>query len=110
MAANSRSVRDTRIADGSSQFKCLKGRTRRRRMRSAYQVITDRIVKLLETGTVPWNRPWGGPEHHPRNLVSDKQYRGVNVFMLSAAGYDAPYWLTFKQALKREGCVRKCPG
>lgn len=76
-------------------------------MRSAYQVITDRIVTLLEAGTVPWHRPWGGPEHHPKNLVSGKQYRGVNVFLLSSAGYEAPYWLTFKQARDRDGCVKK---
>ncbi|MCH8147408.1 MAG: DUF1738 domain-containing protein [Planctomycetes bacterium] len=76
-------------------------------MGTAYEVITDRILKLLEAGTVPWHRPWGGDERHPRNLVSDKRYRGVNVFLLSAAGYEAPYWLTFKQARHRDGYVRK---
>lgn len=76
-------------------------------MRSVYQIITDRIVSLLEEGTVPWHRPWGGSENHPRNLVSDKPYRGVNVFLLSSAGYEAPYWITFKQARQRDGHVKK---
>lgn len=76
-------------------------------MSRAYEVITDRIIALIEAGTVPWHRPWGGPEHAPRNLASGKKYRGINVFMLSAAGYDAPYWLTFKQARDRDGHVRK---
>ncbi len=26
----------------------------------AYQVITDRVVQLLEQGTVPWRKPWSG--------------------------------------------------
>lgn len=76
-------------------------------MPNVYEVITDRILKLLEQGTVPWHRPWGGDQHHPRNLASGKKYRGVNVFLLSSAGYDSPYWLTFKQAKSREGNVGK---
>lgn len=76
-------------------------------MSRVYQLITDRIVKLLEAGTVPWRRPWGGSSHHPRNLVSDRPYRGINVFLLSAAAYEAPYWLTFKQARARGGYVKQ---
>lgn len=76
-------------------------------MARVYEIITDRILKLLEKGTVPWHRPWGGEEHQPRNLVSNKPYRGINTFMLSAAGYEPPYWLTFKQARDREGSVKK---
>ena len=65
----------------------------------SYQVITDRIVSLLEEGTVPWHKPWkGGPAGHPRSLSTGKPYRGVNVFMLHAAGYSSPHWLTFKHA------------
>ena len=88
-------------------MKCLIGLSRRLRMANVYQIITDRIVGLLEAGTVPWHRPWGGSENHPRNLVSDRPYRGVNVFLLSSAGYEAPYWLTFKQTLDRGGFVRR---
>lgn len=76
-------------------------------MRKAYEVITDRLVSLLEEGTVPWHRPWGGPESHPKNLASGRRYRGINVFMLSAAGYESPYWLTFRQAKGRDGHVKK---
>ncbi len=73
-----------------------------------YQIVTDRIVQLLEQGTVPWHKPWsGGAAGWPKNLTSGKPYRGVNVFMLHAAGFDAPWWLTFKQAKDRGGHVRK---
>ena len=76
-------------------------------MSKVYQVITDRIIGLLEKGTVPWRRPWGGPSSWPKNLVSGKRYRGVNVFLLSSAGYESPYWVTFRQAKERGGHVKK---
>jgi antirestriction protein ArdC len=74
----------------------------------AYQIMTDRIVGLLEQGVVPWRRPWkqlGGLM--PQNLKSKKAYRGVNVFWLACAGYGSPYWVTFKQAKALGGSVRK---
>ena len=72
-----------------------------------YQIVTDRIVSLLESGTVPWRKPWAGPAHEPKNLQSGKAYRGINVFLLSAVGFGSPYWVTFKQAKGRGGHVRK---
>lgn len=79
----------------------------------AYQIITDRIISLLEKGTVPWQKPWHGAERAPQNLASRKPYRGVNVFLLHAMHYMSPYWLTFKQAVDLGGNVRRgeksCP-
>lgn len=78
-----------------------------------YQVITDRVIGLLEQGTIPWQKPWAGSEQEPKNLMSRKKYRGVNVFLLHAMSYESPYWLTFKQADELGGNVRKgeksCP-
>jgi antirestriction protein ArdC len=78
-----------------------------------YQVITDRIIGLLEKGVVPWQKPWQGGEQMPRNLVSGHEYRGVNVFLLHAVNYTSPYWLTFNQARELGGHVKKgersCP-
>ena len=75
-------------------------------MSKVYQVITDRIVQLLEAGTVPWHKPWK-TEGAPKNVVSRKDYRGVNTFLLSCAEYPRPYWLTYKQATRFGGHVRK---
>jgi antirestriction protein ArdC len=79
----------------------------------AYQVITDRIVGLLEQGVVPWQKPWQGGELLPRNLTSRKPYRGVNVFLLQAMSYESPLWLTYRQAQELGGNVRRgekaCP-
>ncbi len=39
-----------------------------------YQVITDRILTLLEQGTVPWHQPWDSVTGLPRNLFSQRRY------------------------------------
>lgn len=79
----------------------------------AYDRITERIVTLLEQGTVPWHKPWKAKTGWPRNYVSQKQYRGINVFLLHAMSYESPCWLTFRQASQLGGCVRQgekaCP-
>ncbi len=79
----------------------------------AYQVITDRIIGQLEKGVVPWQKPWRGGEQMPRNLISGREYRGVNVFLLHAMSYESPHWLTYKQAAELGGHVKKgeraCP-
>jgi antirestriction protein ArdC len=78
-----------------------------------YDRITDRITALLEQGTVPWHKPWKARTGLPRNLVSQKSYRGINVFLLIAMSYESPLWLTFRQASQLGGSVRKgekaCP-
>jgi antirestriction protein ArdC len=72
-----------------------------------YEVITDRILALLEKGTVPWHKPWDSATGLPRNLVSQRSYRGINVWLLTAMGYASPFWATFHQVKAAGGCVRK---
>jgi antirestriction protein ArdC len=73
-----------------------------------YQDVTDRIVAQLEAGTIPWRRPWRCVDGSiPRNLVSGKPYRGINLLLLSMTPYASPYWVTFKQAQSKGGRVRK---
>lgn len=80
---------------------------------SVYEIITERIISLLESGTVPWRRPWRTQTHCPKNLLSGKPYRGINVFLLHCLGYQSPYFVTYNQAKQRGGQVRKgekgCP-
>ncbi len=71
-----------------------------------YAIVTEKIINLLETGIVPWRRPWTSTGL-PHNLVSKKPYRGVNVFLLSASKYVSPFWLTMRQANELDGHVRK---
>jgi antirestriction protein ArdC len=76
-------------------------------MTTAYQIITDRILALLEQGTVPWHKPWDSAMGLPRNLFSQRAYRGINVWLLTAMGYASPFWATFHQVKAAGGTVRK---
>jgi len=73
---------------------------------NTYEIVTERIINLLEHGVIPWRRPWAATGL-PRNLVSKKPYRGVNSFLLGATKYVSPHWLTLKQANQLGGSVRK---
>ena len=74
--------------------------------KSVYEIVTERILEKLEAGTVPWHKPWAGGGC-PQNLVSGKEYRGVNIFLLGSQGFASPFWVTFKQAKSLGGSVRK---
>ena len=79
----------------------------------SYERITERIETLLAAGVVPWHKPWKASTGLPRNLITQKPYRGINVFLLMAMGYESPNWLTFRQAIQLGGSVKKgeksCP-
>lgn len=80
-----------------------------------YQRITDQIVAELEKGVRPWLKPWNAVHAAGRITrplrASGIPYRGINVLMLWAAataqGFNAPLWLTYKQAQELGGQVRK---
>jgi len=79
----------------------------------SYDRITERIVSLLSQGTVPWHKPWHVQTGLPRNLTTQKPYRGINVFLLMAMNYESPNWLTLRQANAMGGQIKlgekSCP-
>jgi len=74
--------------------------------KTAFDIITEEILQIMEQGIVPWQKPWHLKGEH-RNLVTGNRYRGINVFLLSCAGYGSPWWLTYRQAQEKGGQVRK---
>lgn len=72
---------------------------------NAYEIVTEQIIKQLEQGVIPWRKPWR--TELPVNLISGKPYRGLNIFLLGSQGYGSRYWLTFNQANKLGGHIRK---
>lgn len=61
-------------------------------MCKVYDVVNSRIMELLQQGTVPWRKGWGNSEsNYPKNLVSKKEYRGINVFLLGCQQYRYRY-------------------
>lgn len=71
-----------------------------------YEIVNNRIITLLEAGTIPWKKPWsdGGL---PKNLLTKKPYRGINILLLNALGYAQNYFLTFDQVKALGGSVKK---
>lgn len=64
-------------------------------MSKVYEIVQEKIVKQIEEaiengGTVPWRKPWKGGI--PRNFITKKNYRGINLMMLEGGSY-----LTFNQ-------------
>ncbi len=72
-----------------------------------YQIVTNRVIEMLEAGTVPWHKPWAAGAEQPINLISKKAYRGVNVWLLASSGFSSPYWVSYKQAQELGGNVKK---
>ena len=74
------------------------------------QEVTDSIVKMLEEGVAPWQKPWESAGM-PFNPTTDKAYRGGNAVHLMATGlsqgYEDPRWMTYKQAAENGWQVRK---
>jgi antirestriction protein ArdC len=75
------------------------------KMPNVYEIITEKIIEQLQNGVAPWRKPWRCEP--PANLVSGKEYRGINPFLLASQGYGSRYWLTFNQANKLGGHVKK---
>lgn len=67
---------------------------------SVYQIVTDQIISELEKGVIPWHRPWKG--HLAVNWVTQRPYRGINVFLLPPGEY-----ATFRTIKKHGGYVKK---
>jgi antirestriction protein ArdC len=72
---------------------------------SVYEIVTEQVIKQLESGVAPWRKPWRTDT--PMSLASLKPYRGLNVLLLASQGYASRYWLTFNQATKLGGHVKK---
>ena len=75
--------------------------------RQPVEIITKRILKLMEKGVVPWQQPWHEVcgQRAPKS-IRNRLYRGANALLLASAPYRSRYWLTFHQALELDGCVR----
>lgn len=70
-------------------------------MPSVYEIVTDRIKKQLESGVVPWRKPWKGMAL-PVSWKTQKPYRGVNLLTLEPGEY-----ITKRQLEEIGGRVKK---
>ncbi|WP_338495826.1 zincin-like metallopeptidase domain-containing protein [Pseudomonas sp. WP18] len=88
-------------------------------MRDIYQDVTDKIINALDQGVAPWIKPWASTssshtdrhQPYPINAVTQRPYAGINLLLLWAEarlqGFTQDRWLTFNQAKKAGGHIRK---
>jgi len=76
--------------------------------KSVYQIVTDKIIALLEQGVCPWQPSFISEFGNmaPQNYESKRAYRGINFFLLKLANPN-PYYLTFRQVQKNGGKIKK---
>jgi antirestriction protein ArdC len=72
-----------------------------------YQQVTDRIIEKLESGVAPWVKPWSAESQANKNIVSGKEYQGVNRLILGMSGFSSHAWGSFKQWQEKGGTVKK---
>lgn len=75
------------------------------KVKSKHELIADKIIESLESNNIPWKKPWTSLS--PKNLHSQKEYRGINHILLSMVATKYPFFLTFKQAKELGGSVLK---
>lgn len=77
-----------------------------------YEIITSRIINQLEQGNVPWRKTWSDAGF-PKNLITNRPYRGINIWLLLSLNYSRNYFLTYKQLKEIGGSIKKgekaCP-
>ncbi|MDE7107278.1 MAG: ssDNA-binding domain-containing protein, partial [Clostridiales bacterium] len=77
-----------------------------KQLNKARQALVDRVLSRLDEGAIPWDNGMKGFAA-PRNAVSGKHYRGMNLLNLMLAGKDDPRWITFNQATDAGYKVKK---
>lgn len=71
--------------------------------KAVYEMVTKRIIEQLESGVIPWRKPWSGTKNGAYNRVTKKSYSLLNQMLLQHSGEYA----TFKQWSNLGGKVRK---
>jgi len=74
--------------------------------RDLYQEATNRIIEKLEQGVAPWKCTWN-KYGLARNASTGHIYTGINMLLMNCTRHPIPYFLTFKQAQKGGGKVKK---
>ena len=62
-----------------------------------YQIVTNKIIELLEAGTTPWRKSWSAANNamRPMNYQTKRPYKGINFFILLSS-FDNPYFFDFQ--------------
>lgn len=69
----------------------------------ARMALVEEILKALDEGTIPWEKPWKTVRNH--NIASKREYTGVNQLLLMITAFRRDYtdsrWITASELKKR---------
>ena len=73
------------------------------------------MVRALEAGTVPWEKPWSAATGgRPRSMSTGQPYHGINQLLLGMEALDkdyvSPYSGTYNAIAERSGMERRTNG
>jgi len=78
--------------------------------KEVYEKVNENLMNMISNGTMPWQMTWEGTSL-PINLTDKRNYRGINIWMLTgmayAKGYQYNQWVTYRQAMSLGGNVKK---
>lgn len=72
---------------------------------AAYEKVTNALIEALQSGLVPWQKPWVGIG--PMNAETNRPYRGINSIVLGITQHRNVRWLTWNGIERLGGKVRK---
>lgn len=81
-------------------------------MLDAFHALISKVSDLIAQGAPPWRKPWSASHTPSAPLRADGRcFTGANAWTLALAaaeaGFEAPYWLTYRQALALDAPVRR---
>lgn len=68
-----------------------------------FEIITEKIISLLEQGFIPWKKPWTGTRNGAYSRLTKKPYSFLNQMLLGKSGE----WLTYRQITQLGGYVNE---
>jgi antirestriction protein ArdC len=72
-------------------------------MKDLYNEIANRIIEQLESGVIPWRKPWSGRPDGAISHATGRPYSLINQMLLDRPGE----YLTFNQVKTEGGKVKK---
>ncbi|WP_245602858.1 ArdC-like ssDNA-binding domain-containing protein [Gloeothece verrucosa] len=73
------------------------------------QLITDKLITLIEKGVTPWSQPWYSSPF--QNFLTKHIYRGINPILcqidLVINNWEYPFFITFQQAKELNWLIKK---
>lgn len=75
---------------------------------NVYEMVTNRIVEMMNNGIIPWQRPWRGAKGESAedlaiSYTTRRAYSLLNQWLLGEPGE----YLTFNQIKSLGGCIKK---